>query len=496
MTEDKRSSGNFIRDFSFYSLADAIPSLVGFIALITVTHIFSTTEYGKYTLTIAFVTILSTALFDWLRQSILRFESSSEDITPTSLSLLVVLTSLIGLGGIVGYYVLKPQLGNYAPFYVAGVIALIGMGLFKVLSSIFQARLQSGHVLRFKTLNGTLRHGLGVILSIYVFGTTVGWIWGAAVGSIVSVIGILSQLSSLRLSFNPDIARKLARYGVPMIGWLFGLTLLNFIDRVLIETLQGTAAVGIYSANYMLVQTGLPLVLTPIIEASHPVIMERWNGDNEKTVSKLISEYSRYYLILGVPAAIFAGAISQPLSFLVLGEEYQVGFVVIPIISASLFFWNFSMIGHKGLEIHDRTSIMTTGIVLSVVVNIILNFMLIPDFGYVGASFATLFSSAIYMVFSYFMSLKTVKWRTPTTTILRVGASAVAMTFICILSYIITTTEIVIPTLAAICGFIIYATLLTILGEIQEEDMQIFKTVPFISYNTIYSTWKILQITE
>jgi O-antigen/teichoic acid export membrane protein len=178
------------------------------------------------------------------------------------------------------------------------------------------------------------------------------------------------------------------------------MTLLTFVDRLLIELLATTSAVGIYSSNYSLVQTGLPLVLAPIIQTAHPIIMNEWNGNNHTHISSLIRKYSRYYLILGVGATIFVGIISRPLSVLVLSDSYHSGYTLIPIIAAALLLWNFGMLGHKGLELKDLTALMTGGILSAVVSNIILNYLLIPIYGYTGAAVATLGSSAVYVGFA------------------------------------------------------------------------------------------------
>lgn len=479
MTKKEPSSilSQFGRDFGFYSIAGAIPSFLGIAALIAFTHIYDANAYGKYALAMVFVSVISTGLFDWLRQAVLRYDSDDAEIVPTTTAVLLGLILAVLTLGLVGFVVFRSRLGVYEPYYLAALSAIIGIGTFKVFSAIFQARIQPKAVMKYKVIRGFIRHGLGFFLSIYLFGSIIGWIWGVVLGSALVVVLMILELDIRSIEWDSVIANRLAKYGIPMMGWLFGFTLLTFIDRVLIETLQGTTAVGVYTANYTLVQTGLPLVLVPVIEAVHPVIMNEWNGENGNAISALISKYSRYFLLLGVPATIFSGIISQPLSHLALGSEYHPGFVIIPMIAVALFLWNFAMIGHKGLEVQDATGLMTLGVSLAVTVNIGLNYLLIPLYGYIGAAAATLASSATYAIFAYVMSLRTVRWTTSTSTIFRVGICSAAMTGIGSIGYLLPEAPILAPILSAIGASITYLVLIVLVGEMKDEEMIQIKSV-------------------
>ncbi|WP_275039788.1 oligosaccharide flippase family protein [Natrinema gari] len=417
-----------------------------------------------------FVTVVSTAVFGWLEQAVLRFESDSKKVVPVAITILVLISGIILTIGVVLFVFFGGYLRSYRTFYLAAVAATIGIGAFRVLKSVFQAQLKSKQVSLYSLLKAVLKLSIGIVLSIYVFDNIVGWIWGSAIGSIIAVLVMFIKIDIDELTVSSNTARRLVWYGLPMVGWLFGLTLLTFADRALIELLSTTSDVGIYSSNYSLVQTGLPLVLSPVIQTLHPIIMDKWDGENHETVSSLIAEYSRYYLILGVAATIFAGIISRPLSRTVLGESFQSGFVIIPIIGVSLFLWNLAMIGHKGLELYESTGIMTGGVILAVTSNIVLNIFLIPPYEYVGAAFATVLSSGIYVGFAYVMSRKTVSWTIPRNTIIRVFFAGSIMSFIGYFGYISNLSDIFLC-LVGIIGGIIYFLVLLAFGEFRSGEV-------------------------
>lgn len=461
----------FTRDVGFYTLTAFIPAGVGLLGLVLFTRLFDATAYGRYSLALVFVTVCSTAAFGWLEQAVLRFEASDEEIIETVLTTTFLLSLGVVCLAAVGWVVVAPALGTLKSFYVAAAAAIVGTGSFQVCRGIFQARLESKRVTVYAAARAFLKLVAGLGIAVFVLNSIVGWLWGSAIGGIVGVLAMVGRLDTRRFVLKQSVVRRLARYGLPMIGWLFGMTLLTFVDRVLIELLVGSVAVGVYSSNYTLVQTGLPLVLSPLIQAAHPAIMSSWTGDNQEAVRELITEYSRYFLLLGVGATIFAGAISRPLSVLVLGQEFHPGYVIIPIVATALFLWNFAMLGHKGLELYEWTGTMTAGIAIAVFVNIVGNYLLIPMYGYVGAAFATLLSSSVYALFAYGTSFRTVHWRLPRRTMGHVAVAGTLMAGVGGTGYLLDAAPIVGPILSSIIGSVVYAGTLVAVGELDHKEL-------------------------
>jgi len=471
-TENDRSVADFGHDFGLYTLADVFPAIFGVVALVIYSRAFGTAAYGRYSLAMVIVSVGSTAIFGWLEQAILRFESDQDSLLSTSFGLILVLSFITGSIGILGLLLFESTLSEFQDFYIVAILGAISIGIFNVLRAVFQARLEPRRVTLYKFINSLFKLTIGIALSFFVINSITGWLWGGVLAGIIAILFMIAHLDIDQLSFDLNLVYRLTRYGIPMIGWLFGLSLLTFVDRILIEGLSTTSAVGIYSSNYTIVQTGLPLVLSPIIQTAHPVIMDKWNGNNLGLVEEMIKEYSRYFLILGVGATIFAGAISRPLSTLVLGEGFHEGYAIIPIIGASLFFWNFAMIGHKGLELRESTGIMTGGILLSVIANVGLNYALIPLFGYLGAALATMISSFIYLLFAFISSRYTVQWEIPATTAQNVVVAGGIMTIVNLTPYIVAPSIRMLPLPIAIFGSFVYLGVLRLLNEIRSDELR------------------------
>ena len=477
MADEDHGSGffDFVRDFSFYTIAGLMSVIVGIVSLVIFTREFSTSAYGQYSLVMAFVTILSTAFYGWIEQGILRFDSGSKDISATVIQLSLVISFLLLLIAVVTQAIFGQNLSEYTRYYFAAALGVVGLGLFNLSKTFFQARLESRFVTLSEFLMATIKLVVGLTLTLFVLDNLVGWIWGLAIGGIITATAIILKVDTDIVGFDSQVATKLFSYGLPMVGWLFGLSLLTYIDRLLLEVLANPSLVGIYSSNYGIVQSGLPLLLSPVINAAHPVIMNAWNNSGSDNVVDLVSKYSRYYLLIGVPATILTGILSKPLSTILLGSGFHSGYSIIPVIAAAIFVWNFAMIGHKGLELKKDTEYMLLGIVLAVASNVVLNILLIPQYGALGASLATLFSSLSYAGFAYLMSFRTVRWRVPNSSIFEIGISASLMAGTGIVVY-----QISMPLMMTFIGAgiatLVYTVVLYLTGGLRPEEIEMIQS--------------------
>ena len=466
----------FFQDFGLYSVAEFVPALLGVAALMIFTRIFPPAAYGQYALTMTFVAVFSTLSFGWLEQAILRFEPQidTNKLVGNVISILICCCIFIGVLVIAGYTLFGEVLGEYRTFYLAAGTLIVAQGMFNISRALLQTQLQSKSVATYKIFRSVVKLVLAFALAVIVLDNIVGWIWGGAVATIMTITVIVYRADMIR--FSPQIqsamVSRFLRYGFPMIGWLLGLTLLNFADRVLLEMLRGSSSVGIYSSNYNLVNRGLLLAFTPIIQTIHPILMNTWNGANEPKVEALITDFTRYFLIIGVGATIFAGVVSRPLSTIILAEDYHEGFVIIPIVAVGLFLWNISMIGHKGLEIQERTRVMFLGVSGAVMLNIVLNIPLISLYGYLGAAVATLISFGTYAIFAYLTSIQYIRWQLPIRTIRNTALSGILMTIPGLLLY----TSSMYTTLRAIvvagAGVILYGSGLYALDEFESNELR------------------------
>lgn len=409
-------NGDLLVDSIRYGVSTILPAILGLILISIFSKLYSPASFGRYSLAISIATIVSTVATGWLDQAILRFEpQNSHEVIETSTVLVFFLCSTMVVLGLVIHFFL-PDLGPYSDFFIPGVMFAATYSLYNTYRTIHQSLLSSYSVSALKVLRAVVRFIFAIGLSILVFHGIIGWIWGAVLASIV-VTAILLYITLPHIERRPaldiGLSRRMVSFGVPLIGWTLGFTLLNFSDRLLLELIDGSSSVGIYTSNYMLANQGASLIFSPLIQAMHPLIFNSLSGNSENQLGEYITRYTRYLLLAGSPAIAYAIVLSPSFTTALLAPRYADGYLVVPIVVTGLFTWNLANIGHKSLEAAEKTKIMLIGVIISLLINIIANIPLIQVYGYIGAAIATVMGFLAYPLFIYYVSKEYVPWQIP-----------------------------------------------------------------------------------
>ncbi|WP_224448680.1 oligosaccharide flippase family protein [Haloprofundus salilacus] len=464
-----------------YGLASALPAVLALVLLSLFTQAFTPSAFGRYSLALSAVTIASTVLTGWLDQSVLRFEPEQSRSVVGVVSVVVIgLSAAVVLLTTLAYPIVEPVLGAYADYYFAGVALLAATSLYNVYRAVHQSKLDSKIVLRIGVARAIVNAVAALALSFLLLHSIVGWLWGTALGTAIAATVLLWQadaLSTLRGRFDLALARRMAVFGFPLIGWALAHNLLNFSDRFILELLRGSASVGVYSSNYTLAARAAGLAFGPMIQAIHPLVMNAWDGGTEEQLAADVFRYTRYLALVGVPIVAFSLVLSRPLTDFILDSQYAAGYLVVPLVTAGLFLWNLANVGHKPLEVGERSRTMLVGVCLALAVNIVLNFPLIQLYGYLGAALASLVGFALYPVFVYIVSRRFVAWRFPwrhcalavmcSLVILAVYALVHSLGF----SGLVVDLLLVLPTTA------IYAALLVATGVVSQSELAHARTL-------------------
>lgn len=187
--------------------------------------------------------------------------------------------------------------------------------------------------------------------------------------------------------------------------WPFGLaTIFHLVyfqsDIILLKYINGDEAAGVYNVAFT-VMAAVYLFPSVIYQKFLLPKMHRWANHDRKRFYQVYRQGNIAMLVLGVVAmlAIWGTAFwAIPLLF---GAEYRQSFVVINILAvcAPVVFVASSVGATLVTQEHMVRKVKYMGIVA--VLNVVLNFTLIPGFGAVGAAVATVISNLVLLVIYY-----------------------------------------------------------------------------------------------
>jgi O-antigen/teichoic acid export membrane protein len=397
--------------------------------------------------------------------------------------LLSVLTGSVLLLSILVFPVLNAHLGVYRRFY--GItVGLVVVGLwYSNLGSTLQADLRSVRYSQFSITQAVLRFVLALVWVYFIAKDIIGLLWGTLLAQFILIAPMTYAVKLYRITLCPtEVAipfikffKQFASYGFPMIGWFMGAQLLNISDRYLLQIFRGSAEVGIYAPNYNLVTSAFGLVTAPLIKAAHPLLMKAAGGTDIKKerLQTLITSFSRYFLLVAFPVAAFVGVFSREVATVFLGAAFREGHVIIPIILFGVLAWNFSMYGHKGLEIRGWTRTMLGYVLICAATNVVLNLCFIPRYGYLGAAVTTLISFLLYPVLVHSGTRKDIAWRIPWVSMGKIGLAALfsAGCLYALKRVVTLNSAILLLIIGAVALVPIYGGLLWLLKEIRSEEV-------------------------
>ncbi|MGF6953421.1 O-antigen/teichoic acid export membrane protein [Neobacillus sp. B4I6] len=462
------------KDTLQYAPAIIIPALLNVVAVMLFTRIFNPKDYGVYTLVITTSLVISSIFSQWIMQSIQRFRPAylSEnrlDEFNNNLRILILFISVLlyGLSTLI-YVFFSNILDIDRTIYWSSVLLVFSQVLFNIGLVIYQSDMKARNYRIYQLINGVSKFLLSILIIFLLNKNVISIVWATAFSMLVLIIPIYKDIGLIKIKYIKfqrnnflTFFNKMFSYGFPMIGWFLGNSLLGLSDRYIIKFFRGAQEVGIYSANYSLVTMGLGLICGPLLTAAHPVIMNYTNNSNKQDVQKTITNFSKLFLVITIPLSFYISLNSSSIVEILLGSKFREGSVIVPITIIGIILWNFAMYGHKGHEITGKTKMMMFFVFLSVFINIILNFLLVPKFGYVGAAIATLLANASYPILIYYSSSRTIKWIIPWDNLFKITFSSVLASFltgilIYIFNFIILIPIIIKLIISALLGGFIY----------------------------------------
>jgi len=170
------------------------------------------------------------------------------------------------------------------------------------------------------------------------------------------------------------------------------------IDQVMIKEMLGSLEVGYYSVAMRLIEAVafIPMLLKSSL---YPSIQSAKIQSKALYQDRLLNFYRLnflFFLVLAIPIFIFA----EPIIVLLFGIEYQPAGVLLALLSIRLFFANMGVARGTYIVTENLMKFSMFTMILGTIVNIYLNYVLIPNYGARGAIVATIvsFFTTIYLV--------------------------------------------------------------------------------------------------
>ncbi|MCS6625440.1 lipopolysaccharide biosynthesis protein [Roseibacterium beibuensis] len=421
-----------------YLPANIVQGVVGFLAIILFTRLLSPEDFGRYALAFSVMTLAHVAVFSWLEAAMARFWAAQTPGAATQGHFASLYRTAFALSGLfLAATALSMWLWPGDPLFrialAAGLAGVPARSLVKLAQERYRA---AGEVSKAAGLDiavtiGGLAIGVGFALA--------GWggaapLLGIGLAPLVALPFVLSgELRQARGGgFEPARVRGYALYGYPIAASLALTVVLASTDRFLLAAFMDEAAVGAYHAGYSIANRTLDVLFLWLGSAGQPALvmaLERGGLDRLKGAAR---EQLSTFLLIGLPAAAGVALVARPLAEVLIGEELRVAAAsVTPWIALSALLYGLTAYYFgQAFTLGKKTKHLLVAMAIPAGLNVVLNLILVPRFGLMGAAWATAASFAIGLLATQIIGRRVMPLPIPWDSLIRCGVATAAMALV------------------------------------------------------------------
>jgi O-antigen/teichoic acid export membrane protein len=388
------------RHSAIYGIGGLVSRILALVLLPLFTHYLPTSAYGKVEIVTAATAVLAILLQMGVASAFFRFYFDTADPTRR---LLVVRTSFwftmatATLGLVLGLVFATPiahalQLGNNPELVRAGAVGLWAQTNYQQLTALFRVEERSIAYAIASVANVVITvTAMVLFIAVFHWGA-IGLIVGNFVGTLIVYVVLVGYRSEqLGLQFDWPLLRAMQRFGMPLVPAALALWGINFIDRLFVAHYNGQGEVGVYSAAIKIASVITFVMLA--FRTAWPAFA--YSIEDDREARRTYAFVLTYLLTFASWLSLALGALAPWLVSLLTAPEYQraeEGVALLAFAFSVYAGYTVLAIG-SGRARKTQWNWIVTG--LGAAVNIALNFVLIPPYGFVGAAISTLVSYVV-----------------------------------------------------------------------------------------------------
>ncbi len=401
-----------------YGLGHILTRSLAFILLPLYTNYFTPAELGIVMLIAAFLAVMNLFYIYGFDSAFLRFyirekEAVEQKVIFTT-CYLTILTSSLVFSLII--YQTSPLIAssltgseNFSSLIkiTPAILSFDALSYLPLL--LLRAREQAARFISIKIIAVVLNVFLNIVFVVWLHKGIAGVFYaqlGASIATFSLTIPVM--LPVLRLIYSLSQLKQHLAFGLPYLPTTFAVILMELIDRFFLLQFRGAAEVGIYSAGYRLAMI-MSLLIAGFRFAWHPFFL---SIAGQKDVKQFFARVLTYFLLVCAFIYLFFSFFIDTIVHLKFADiylfdaAYWQSTAVVPVVMLAYIFFGVYAIFVVGLHLEKKTKYLPGITFVGALTNIVGNLLLIPQFGMMGAAWATVFSYATMTFVLYILAQK------------------------------------------------------------------------------------------
>lgn len=413
----------FFKDTAIYGLATVVPRLMTFILAPLQIGALSTASYSENTTFYIWAAFFNVILTFGMETAFFRYFSrakNKQDVFSTSFISLTVSTVLFFLlvmlfqDQVIRIVDLPPEfffilLGVLIfdnlvviPFaYLRAINRPIKFTSIKVLNVLILTII---NVIYLKLIPDYPQLFPDVILSTFDEDNLVQYIfWANLVASGITFLILLPYFFRTNLVFKWNIFKSLWRYGWPVMIAGVAYVINEMFDKLVVKELISDEIMGAYAGVYKLA-IFMAIYIQAFRLGAEPFFFNQYNKENARLI---YADILKYFVMAGSAILLVLVVFLDFLKLIIVpNEEYWITIAIVPVIllaNLCLGIYHNLSIWYK---LTDKTKVGMYISLVGALMTIVLNLVLVPQYGFMASAWTTLAAYGSMMLLSFYLGQK------------------------------------------------------------------------------------------
>lgn len=394
---------DFLNHTKNYFSADLFSVGINFISVPIFTRYLMPDEYGIISVFISIISMIVIIMGCNLHAGIIRYYFERPELFRQALgtnlifllvyATIVLIVLFLNKGAISSFLKIDEQL------FIAIILVSFSTLPFKMLMTYLQATKDSKKNSFIAMMKTSLTLGLAIILILaFKEQKYLGRIYSElAVSGVFCVYTayLLYKMAAFS-SWSWEYLRYTLSFSLPLIPHTISGFLLSTFDRIIIQQLTNSTNSGLYAFAY-----NIGMIMNILVMASskswQPIFFNEIKKENYQKINNMAHSYSNYIYFCAIGLMLF----SKEIVFILADKKYFAALNIVPIIIVAYIFVYLYTLYFQYASYRKRTALISVNTMIAGIANVLLNYWLIPIYGYYVAAYNTLFSFLLLFVLHY-----------------------------------------------------------------------------------------------
>lgn len=393
----------FLKDSIIYTIPTLVSRGLALFLVPLYTRVLSPSDYGSLDLLIVFASIINLTITLEVSQGVARYYTSEKNThrkltyASSALWFTVVCYTVFATLMLIFTNSLAPLImgqSDLESIFQIGIVYIWINALFYLIQNQFRWELRSKNYAVVSLLMSVVTAGFSIWLTYRLHWGLKGLLIGMVIGSLSgTILGWWWLRNSFRFYFDTTMLREMLTFSAPLVFSGVAIWISLYIDRIMINHFLSIDEVGLYSVGYRiasvagLIMVGFQGALTPLI----------YTHDHKAETPQHLARIFRFFMLFALLMFLGLSLFAIDISHLLTTELfYDSAIVVIYLVPAILL--SNMYIFTPGIGIAKKTHYLIWINITGALLNIVLNYFLIPPLGIKGAGIATLLSYLVTFI--------------------------------------------------------------------------------------------------